>query len=1383
MFPSLVVAAAVSLSPQAELPQFNAFASSNVSRPMKLEALSPDLRDLVTRGTVSSVERRYGVPTFFWASREKGGALRDIGLTPEQAARRYLFAYAALYRLQPATLADARLARLHDIGQGAIVATFQKDAGGIKVFNDEIKIVMNQKLELIAITGYVTPVRRVLGTFDLTPETAVGVAYAELKGAPLEAGMLSALRPDGAGFNRYALSGETTPVRARKVYFALPNGLTPGYQLELSVAGHYYSYVVSAKDGALLMRNNLTRNDFSYRVWADNTPLRMPLDGPQGDDPTPHPTGMPDDYNPPFVTNTLTTLANGPISTNDPWLAATATTTDGNNTRAYADLNAPDGFSNGDLMPDVTMPGVFDRTYDVTVSPGVTADQTKAAVTQMFYDVNFFHDWYYDVGFDEKAGNGQVSNYGRGGIEGDPVLAEGQDYSGRNNSDMSTPSDGASPRMQMYIFDGGVPAWLNIVGGNQMVTAGVADFGAQLFDLTAELALANDNSSAPTLGCGTTWANNVAGKIAVVDRGTCTFVQKAENAQANGAIGVLILNNQAGGAIPMPGSSMIATIPVLSMGRTDGTSLKAKMMMGATSVEMKRVPVTDRDGTIDNAIVAHEWGHYIQNRLVGDGNGLTNNQGTGMGEGWSDFHAMLLVVKGEDAQRPANQNYNGVYALAGYTMYGQDPNAYYWGIRRAPYSTDMTKNPFTFKHIQEGTPLPTTAPLSFGQNGVGNSEVHNTGEVWSEMLWECYASLLRDTQRLTFEQARDRMRAYLVAAYKITPILPTFVEARDAILASAIAADPTDFALFWGAFAKRGIGMGAVAPDRDAQDNIPVVESFLVGNDLQIIKVTLDDSVTSCDNDGNLDLGETGKLTVTVKNDGVGVLSQTTGTVTSSMTGLRVVGGNSITFPPIPPFGIATATVQVTLDSAPGNTQAPFSIQISDPSLLKPGPVTATPQFRVNFDAKPNGSFTDDVEAPVTAWTFSDDPNGVTGSDFRIYADSATSHWFFGPDPDAPADTYLISPLMVAGQGPVSFTFVHRYQFETDAQNNYDGAVVEIYSGTSGWQDLGSKLSQPYDAKISVGGNNPIEGRMAFTGQSMNYPAWLPVTVDLGTQYAGKSFKIRFRVGSDDAVGLKGWELDNFAFVGIASGPFPSVVTDPNSCTNRPPVVQQPPVRTVDEGSHVVLSAIASDPDGDMVTVAFTQIAGPLVPMTGGDAFDAPMVDKDTELDFQVIASDGRATSAPVTQVVIVRNVNKPPVAAVTPATQTVDEGTMVTITGSAMDPEGDAIAAYKWTQKSGPAVSLTGASTATLTFTAPQVDADTVMTFQLVANDGNSDGPGALATVTVHNVGGDMNMMPQPMPTPTPKGCGCGASDTTATAWMAALFAMMFVWSRRRRR
>ena len=103
---------------------------------------------------------------------------------------------------------------------------------------------------------------------------------------------------------------------------------------------------------------------------------------------------------------------------------------------AYADLFPPDGFSAGDLRADVTSPGAFDRTFDVGNSPAASPNQIKAAVAQLFYTTNFLHDWYYDSGFNEAAGNAQASNYGRGGVEGDALHAEAQDYSGTDNANM-----------------------------------------------------------------------------------------------------------------------------------------------------------------------------------------------------------------------------------------------------------------------------------------------------------------------------------------------------------------------------------------------------------------------------------------------------------------------------------------------------------------------------------------------------------------------------------------------------------------------------------------------------------------------------------------------------------------------------------------------------------------------------------------------------------------------------------------------------------------------------------------------------------------------------------------------------------------------------------
>src|SRR5262249_44758836 len=146
-----------------------------------------------------------------------------------------------------------------------------------------------------------------------------------------------------------------------------------------------------------------------------------------------------------------------------------------------------------------------------------------------------------------------------------------------------------------------------------------------------------------------------------------------------------------------------------------------------------------------------------------------------------------------------------------------------------PYSSDLTKNPLTFIDIQQGTPLPVGPPVAFGADGANNQEVHNTGEVWCSMLWDCYASLLRDTGRYTFAQACDRMRRYLVASLKLPPPSPTFVEARDAVLSAAAAQDVGDYALFCAAFARRGLGTGAIAPDRASATNLGVTESYACG--------------------------------------------------------------------------------------------------------------------------------------------------------------------------------------------------------------------------------------------------------------------------------------------------------------------------------------------------------------------------------------------------------------------------------------------------------------------------------------------------------------------------------------------------------------------------
>jgi len=85
------------------------------------------------------------------------------------------------------------------------------------------------------------------------------------------------------------------------------------------------------------------------------------------------------------------------------------------------------------------------------------------------------------------------------------------------------------------------------------------------------------SATTPTNGC-TAISEDLTGKIAVIDRGACTFGQKIANAQAAGAVGVLIVNNAAGDPIVMGGDGVnFPTIPAAMVSQADGVVLKGDL--------------------------------------------------------------------------------------------------------------------------------------------------------------------------------------------------------------------------------------------------------------------------------------------------------------------------------------------------------------------------------------------------------------------------------------------------------------------------------------------------------------------------------------------------------------------------------------------------------------------------------------------------------------------------------------------------------------------------------------------------------------------------------------------------------------------------------------
>lgn len=1162
--------------------------------------------------------RTFAVPSFVWladaATSDSTATSAKALMQPptfEEAARQHLSAHAALYALSSSDTAAAYVSGVHDTGRGAVVVKFRQRVDGVEVFRDEMNVVMTRDRQLVALSGFLPAgaltnssfaSHRPLSSkaFSMPASEAVAAAFHDLapEVTPIDASSLSGSAAAG-GYQAFAVSGRSSDPRAvlrssrtRPVWFHLPDHLEPAWYAEIEVADETttdsdsYAYVISAADARVLFRKSLVEDaegtPFTYRVWAATDGLQRPLNGPQGFSGTPHPTGTNDGFQASFVPQNLVTLASGPISTKDPWLPAGAGVTNGNNVDAYADLVAPDGFNKGDVRALTSAANTFDYAYDFALNPGANKNQQMASVTQLFYDLNFLHDWYYDSGFNEAAGNAQLDNYGRGGVPGDPLRGEAQDYNGRNNANMSTPADGGRPRMQMYVFDGVAGRTLHLDSPSAAArdyATGTAAFGPQSFDLSGDIVPVQ-----PADGCAAI-TTSLTGKIAFIDRGTCTFVVKATNAKAAGAIAVIIGNvpasatpeqriTMACSASPCSATDQ-ALVPGFHLALTDATALRAALKGGTTHGTVRRELLVDRDGGLDNAIVAHEWGHYLSNRLIGNSSGLTSIQSRGMGEGWSDFLALLMMVRPEDTTVASNVNFNGVYGVGAYATSGGNNGplvngGYYFAIRRVPYSTDMTRDPLTLRHIGNGEAL-SGAPTAYGDDGSNNAEVHNTGEVWATMLWECYAALLRDTlgdhPRLTFSQAQQRMKDYLVASLRITPSDPTFLDARDALLAAAFASDPLDYQAFWQAFAKRGAGVRAISAERYSATNRGGLEDFGVGADLNITSLSLDDSVSACNRNGVLEGGESGLLTVSIRNRGNTRLKATTATVSSADSRLTFDANGALAFPPSDPGQTVSATVKASLAKAPGIVTPPVSLVVRDADLTFAQSVSTSWQPRLNAHDEPKQSASDDVEGMRTAWSVVSGPGSRTPAAWkRLEIDPMHHHWSAKESPDR-GDWSLVSPaLFVSTKEPFIFTFRQKYSFDlfvdpgTREVFPLDGGVLELSAdGGITWTDIGAAASPGYGSvPITIDNLNPLEGRRAFIGSSPGASADLPstspfvkTTVDLGSTYAGQRVQIRFRLGTaagHSLAPLLGWQIDDIAFTGIVNLPFFALLADRGLC-------------------------------------------------------------------------------------------------------------------------------------------------------------------------------------------------------------------------------------------
>jgi len=507
------------------------------------------------------------------------------------------------------------------------------------------------------------------------------------------------------------------------------------------------------------------------------------------------------------------------------------TTTRGNNVWAREDAIGDNEQVNQGLSAEGGATLNFDFNY-----PGESAQPTaytSAATTNLFYMVNVIHDIWYQYGFDEVSANFQQANYGLGGGQNDNIRADSQDgYSQTtptlNNANFAPSNDGTRPRVQMYMWTAGAPptefltintpasiagprvATTNVFAGTDNVPVPTAPNGITA-DLVHYLNPAN-NGTLPSPnqisihnGCvPPTNAFDISGKIALIRRGNCNFVDKVKNAQDAGALAAIVYDTVPNNPVRLSMSSELPLrgilIPAIFVTKEIGEEMVAAMASETVNVKIE-VPADlylYADGDFDNVIIGHEIGHGISNRLIGSGSGACMSNAEQMGEGWADWFGLILQMKTGDAGTDAK--------TIGTYVFNEDPT-FGAGLREFPYSTDMTVNPRTF--ADSNIIYPPADPLDTSYRYV-------IGEFWASVLWDLTWGFVDqygfDANIYTGTGGNNKFMQLMVDAMKMWPTCNTsnIVGFRDLIFATDQATNGgANYNMMAEIFRNRGLGLNA----------------------------------------------------------------------------------------------------------------------------------------------------------------------------------------------------------------------------------------------------------------------------------------------------------------------------------------------------------------------------------------------------------------------------------------------------------------------------------------------------------------------------------------------------------------------------------------------
>lgn len=523
-----------------------------------------------------------------------------------------------------------------------------------------------------------------------------------------------------------------------------------------------------------------------------------------------------------------------------------------------------------------------------------------------------------------------------------------------------------------------------------------------------------------------------------------------------------------------------------------------------------------RDGSADNGVIVHEYGHGISNRLTGgpaQAACLQNEED--MGEGWSDYISLMYTQ--DWANSNLNTGFNTPRGVATYAS-GQNPNG--GGIRSQKYSTNMAVNSLVYMNS-----IP--------------AESHDRGELWCAVLWDMTWNIINQTGSInpslftaTGNGGNSIALKLVMEGMKLQPCSPGFIDGRNAILQA-------DQILYGGQYACaikeafRRRGMGANASQGSSDDVTDQRPDYSGGTSV----VLTQGGMTSVPEGQNI------------------VYTNTVSAPCEALSNyiLRDTLPANVTWVSGGTYDNTTRIVSWTVNVPAGGTQTySFTVTVNNGAYF--------PTTNLFEETVPSSSFP--VSMTNTATPSSG--NWIVSS----VASKSAPNSLFTPNLEEAGDQRLVTANTIslpANTFP-RLNFWHRYNTE----DGWDGGVVEVSTNNGlTWRDLGTSfVTGGYNSILGSAPTNVLSGRAAFSGSTggvfINSIAKL-------TQFAGQNIKLRYRFGSDNNTtgtgSNPGWFVDDIRVINqavvdmrsalhnasnvlVSYSDTTTIITEQASCTN-----------------------------------------------------------------------------------------------------------------------------------------------------------------------------------------------------------------------------------------